>query len=160
MNTLERAYMDVQPKLYRYFLAQLYDREMAEDLTQDVFYTALKRLHTFRGEASLETWLFSIARFHLLNYIRSKKKDPILQEEWALQLARESTEEEWLAKEETRTILAFIQTLPSPPKEVMTLRLFGERSFAEIGQLLGKSETYARVTFHRTKQKMQQRLEE
>lgn len=160
MNDLERAYTEVQPKLFRYFLAQLYDQTKAEDLTQDVFYTALKRLHTFRGESSLETWLFAIAHFHLLNYIRSKKKEPILEEDWGLQVACESAEDEWLSQQNTKTILTFIQTLSSPPKEVMSLRLFGELSFAEIGQLLGKSETYVRVIFHRTKQKLQQRMEE
>ena len=56
-----------------------------------------------------------------------------------------------ILNEETRNLIELIQALDDLPKEIITLRIYGDLSFKEIGQLVEKSENYVRVTFHRTK---------
>ena len=52
-----------------------------------------------------------------------------------------------------------LHTLPEPYKEVFTLRVFGQLSFADIGEVFGKTQNWACVTYHRAKQKIQEAME-
>lgn len=161
MNELERLYKQIQPKIYAFFYVKTLNRAVAEDLTHDVFYEACKSLPTFKGNSTLQTWLYSIAKNVLSKYYRSNKyKENLtlnLQKEAAHYV--ESTENIFLKNEEARCLLKNIQLLDDLPKEIVTLRMYGELSFKEIAQIIGKSENYARVTFHRMKLKLQNEME-
>ena len=161
MNDLEVIYREIQPKIYAFFYVKTSNQAVAEDLTHDVFYEACKGIHSFSGKATLQTWLFSIAKNLLKKYYRSNKYKQNL----TTKLEREvngvdkSTEDVFLQDEEARDLTKRIQLLDDLPKEIMTLRIYGDLSFKEIGQLIGKSENYTRVTFHRIKLKLQKEME-
>lgn len=70
-----------------------------------------------------------------------------------------SPEEHLLKTEKERRLLEEINRLDETSKEIVTLRIYGELSFKEIGMLTGKTENYARVGFHRAKLKLQQEME-
>ena len=70
---LEELYKEVQPRIYAFFFIKTSSKEIAEDLTQEVFYEALKSMHTFSQQSTIQTWLFSIAKNRLLKHYRSKK---------------------------------------------------------------------------------------
>lgn len=156
---LEEIYATIQPNIYAFFFVKTRNRELAEDLTQEVFYQAIKGFKNFHGDASIKTWVFAIAKNVLKKHFRSKKYQLELTEK--LQGERQTStsfEEEIIDKEEHHQLLHLIEKLDTLSKEVVTLRIYGELSFRDIGALLDKSENYARITFHRAKLKMQKEL--
>jgi len=161
MNQLEAIYLEVQPKMYAFFYARTLNHSVSEDLTQDVIYAAMKGIGRFAGDSTIETWLYSIAQNHLKKYYRSKRYRKNLEEnvKGNYQSSSKSPEELFLINEEKSLLLDCIQTFDDLPKEIVSLRIFAELSFKEIGQLVSKSENYVRVTFHRTKVKLQQEME-
>jgi RNA polymerase sigma factor (sigma-70 family) len=160
MNELEALYKDVQPKIFAFFYVKTFNQSVAEDLTHDVFYEACKGIKSFAGNSSLQTWLFSIARNLLKKYYRSNKYKQNLE----FMLANESFESPQspediiIYSEETRNLVARIQALDDLLQEIVTLRIYGDLSFKEIGQLVQKSENYVRVTFHRAKLTLQKEM--
>lgn len=162
MKELELIYKEIQPKIYTFFLIKTNIQSVAEDLTHDVFYEACKNINSFKRNATLQTWLFSIAKNLLKKYYRSKKYEQNLN----LIIANEnnyteqSLEESFMLNEDTRNLINQIQALDDLPKEIVVLRVFAELSFKDIGELVQKSENYVRVTFHRTKLKLQKEAEE
>ena len=160
MNSLEQAYIELQPKLYTFFVMKTSNITVAEDLTQDVFYEASKTIHQFKGDSTISTWLFSIARHLLAKYYRSKKYERTLNEHLGNSTVRViSTEASYEIKEELRMLLQYISKLDEMTKEIVLLRLYGELSFVDIGELIGKSENYTRVTYFRAKQKITKEME-
>lgn len=162
---LEELYADIQPRIYAFFYVKTNNKEVAEDLTHEVFYQAMKSMGSFSGSSSVQTWLFAIAKNQLHKYFRSKRYKENLAQRLSNELSTEipkdarSPEQELLKKEEQHQIVELISQLDPISKEIVTLRVYGELSFKEIGELIGKSENYTRVTFHRAKLKMHKELE-
>jgi len=157
---LEELYKSVQPKIYSFFYIKTLNKELAEDLTQEVFYNAVKGLSHFKGECSPETWIFSIAKNLLKKQYRNHKYISKLFEKLSVvEPTNTFPEQLLLEKDEKRKLSELINNLEDSMKEIVILRIYGELSFAEIGQLVGKSENYARVNYHRAKLKLQKDLE-
>lgn len=152
----------MQAKLQAFFYARTSNQSAAEDLVHDVFYAALKSIHSFKGQSTIETWIFSIARHKLKNYYRSTSYQQQMEENMKMSKTFyvESPEKQYLLHEEMALLLEKIEGLDDLRKDIMTLRIFGELSFKEIGDLVGKSENYVRVNFHRMKIKIQLEMEE
>ena len=160
MNSLEQAYIELQPKLYTFFIMKTSNITVAEDLTQDVFYEASKTIHQFKGNSTISTWLFSVARHLLAKYYRSKKYERALNEQLGNSTERViSTETAYEIKEDLLLLQQYIAKLDEIAKEIVLLRLYGELSFVDIGELIGKSENYTRVTYFRAKQKITKEME-
>ncbi len=157
---LEEVYKSIQPSVYAFFYVKTFHKETAEDLTQEVFYQAVKGYHTFSGKSTIKTWVFAIAKNVLKKHFCSGASkagtNTIFQHEEAACL---SPEEHLLKTEKERRLLEEINRLDEVSKEIVTLRIYGELSFKEIGMLTGKTENYARVGFHRAKLKLQQEME-
>ncbi|MEO4053828.1 sigma-70 family RNA polymerase sigma factor [Solibacillus sp. CAU 1738] len=162
MKQLGDIYEQIQPKLYTFFYIKTANASVAEDLTQDVFYEAMKSIHRFNGQSSISTWLFAIAHHLLAKYYRSNRYKRTLHENFK-QFGSPShpltTEQQVELQESAQTLLKNINALDTPGKEIVLLRIYGDCSFKEIGEMLGKSENYVRVTFHRLKLKLQQEME-
>ncbi|MBS4200863.1 RNA polymerase sigma factor [Bacillus sp. FJAT-49732] len=160
MSELERLYEEIQPKIYAFFFIKTSDKSAAEDLTHDVFYEAIKGIHSFSGKSSLQTWIFSIAKNVLRKYYRSKKYATGLHEKLTLDVPElpSSPEDVYMMKEGHVNLVHKISSLDEVQKEIITLRLYGELSFKEIGELINKSENYVRVTFHRAKLRLQKEM--
>lgn len=160
MNELEKVYQDIQPKVFAFFYIKTGDPALSEDLTHDVFFAAVKGFPSFSGKSSLKTWVFSIAKNRLKKHYRSKKYSASLTD----QLVREeppviSTPEEiFLLKEKNQHLISHINKLDPITKEIVIFRIYGELSFKEIGDLIDKSENYARVSFHRAKIKLKKEM--
>ncbi|WP_217587587.1 RNA polymerase sigma factor [Lentibacillus saliphilus] len=158
---LESVYENIQPRIYAFFLAKTSNRQLAEDLTQEVFYEAVKGMGTFNNGSTLETWLFAIAKNRLKKHIRSqtyqRRLKRLLTKEERFEV---SPEESLLLKEKQSLVLQQINTLDDMAREIVILRVYGALSFKEIGQLVNQTETYTRVTFHRAKLKLQKEMED
>lgn len=161
MDALAQIYRELQPKLYAFFYIKTSNAAIAEDLTQDVFYEATKSIHTYRGEAALSTWLFKIANNLLKKHYRKKnyEKNLLTKIETQPAVPLFTTEQLVELKEESKRLLLKIEQFAPPFKDIVLLRIFGELSFKEIGDLLELSENYVRVNFHRQKIKLQREEE-
>lgn len=160
MNELEKIYVEIQPRIFAFFYVKTTDSAIAEDLTHDVFYHALKGFSSFQGKSSIQTWIFSIAQNVLKKYYRSKKYyrnlENMLTEDQ--NPVPPSPEDLYILKEINLEFAKHMDKLDDISKEIVILRIYGELSFQEIGELLGKSENYTRVTFHRAKIKLQKEM--
>ncbi|MBQ8185411.1 MAG: RNA polymerase sigma factor [Clostridia bacterium] len=136
--------------VYRYLLVLCRNREEAEDITQEVFLRAMKSASKFAGDSSLYTWLCAIGKNLWLN--RCKKRGREVQDEMLSDRAGDESVEDALAEKDTALrIHRILHGLPEPYKEVFSLRVFGQLAYGEIAALFGKTESWARVTYHRAK---------
>jgi len=150
---LYRAYFG---QVYHYLLSRCGDHHLAEELTADTFFRALRNLDRFRGESDPGTWLCAIARNRLADHYRTRQETQPLEE--LSQLSDRGSADPALAaqrQEEAMTVYARLHQLEEPYKEVFLLRALGELSFRQIGTLFGKTENWACVTYHRARKKLQ-----
>lgn len=161
MKKLEEEYEEIQPKIYAFFYAKTGNRATAQDLCHDTFYEACKSIASFNGQSTLSTWIFSIANNLLKKHYRKNKYQQGLMEKLVAipEADIQSVEELAEINEETKKLLHHIAQLDEQAREIVLLRIYGELSFMEIAALIGKSENYARVTFHRLKLKIQKAME-
>lgn len=153
MEEYQEIYSLYFQDVYKYMLALSRDPNLAEEITQETFFKALKSLDSFRGQCKLYVWLCQIAKNTYLSYLK-KHKEPEIEE-----TLTGSLEERILEEESAFLIHQALHNLPEPYKEVFSLRVLGELSFRQIGLLFGKSENWARVTYHRARLKIKEELE-
>ncbi len=149
----ERYFKDV----YKYALSLSRDAQIAEEVTQETFFKALKNIDSFRGQCKLYVWLCQIAKNTYFTY--TGKETHSAYDDSLLPTAAEGGLEEKLLQSETAfEIHKALHRLEDPYKEVFSLRVLGQLSFKQIGELFGKTESWARVTFHRAKLKIKEEL--
>ncbi len=156
-EAMEQIYKEHALGVYKYLYTKCRDDQLAEELTQETFYRAVKSIGRYDGSCKLFTWLCQIAKHVWQQELEKQKHRPT---EELDEQARDKTDIEQsyeLAEERTRLFTA-MQQLEALPREVVYMRITGELSFAEIGAILGKSENWARVTFYRSKQKLKEIL--
>ena len=152
-DELYNAYAD---DVYRYALSLCGDKHTAEDITSEAFLKAIKASDSFRGDCSVRVWLCQIAKNTFLNLT---KRGKFITEMPTDMPSDEDFEQKLLDRSQAFEIHQTLHLLDEPYKEVFSLRFFAELSFAEIGELFKKSESWARVTFHRAKNKIREAIE-
>ena len=156
MQSMEEIYRQHAQTVYRFLLAQTRSADLAEELTQETFYQAVRSAEGFRGGCAVTTWLCGIAKNVLRTY---QRRHPVEEELDETAAAPERPDDALLAGEERVELLRKMQTLGSDMREVMYLRIFGALSFREIGEILSRTENWARVTFYRGREKLRKELE-
>lgn len=150
---MQKVYQQHAQTVYKFLLAQCRDPGLAEELTQETFYRAVCSIDRFDGSCKLSVWLCQIAKHLWYQHLRKRQKETVPLET-APETPVPSAEDGVLDQEGRLTLLRQIHRLPEPQREVIYLRAFGNLSFREIGDVLGKTENWARVTFYRTKEKL------
>ena len=150
MNAIYRHHAQT---IYKFLLSQTRDPGLAEELTQETFYQAVRSIDRFDGKCKVSVWLCQIAKHLWYQQLRKQKREVPLSEE-GVDVPLPSAEEETLDRAGRLELLRQVHSLPEPCREVVYLRAFGDLSFREIGDVLGKTETWARVTFYRGKEKL------
>lgn len=160
MQSMESICEEYIDKVYRYLCCLTKDEELAYDLTQETFCIVIKDIEKFRGECSISAWLCKIAKNVWYNHLRQKYKKSFVNID-DLDITDEITiEEQLINKEEKLEIYKYIEKLKENEKKVICLRISGELSFKDIGEILDKSETWARVTFYRGKEQLKHLMKE
>lgn len=150
MDSMEEIYRKHAKMVYGFLLTRTQDPDLAEELTQETFYQAVKNIGRFRQESSVATWLCGIAKNIWLDWLRKRKHHVPLDE--AAEMAVDSAEEELFLAWDSVRILRLVHGLEDPMREVMYLRLVGNLTFGQIGEIMGRSENWARVTYYRGKE--------
>ena len=160
MTEFEEVYRLYFRDVYRYCLALCRDEETAEEVTQETFFKALNAIDQFDGRCRLYVWLCQIAK-HTYFSMQSKKRPDGL----AADIPSGGGggggggEGRVVTKESAFEIHRVLHRLEEPYKEVFSLRTFGELPFKQIGELFGKTESWARVTYHRARLKIKEELQ-
>ncbi len=144
--------------VYKYVLSISRDEMIAEEITQETFFKALKNIDKFDGKCKLYVWLCQIAKNTFFTYRKKEKYHGDLTEAENI-LVESTVEQSLLSKESVFNIHKELHSLDEPYKEVFMLRVFGDLSFSQIGGLFEKTESWARVTYHRAKMKLKERME-
>lgn len=153
----ENIYTEYFSDVYKYVLSLCRNEATAEEITQETFFKAMRHIDKFNGNCKLYVWLCQIAKNTYFKFTAKRKRilpemdtdtpDPVLDVETA-----------YLDREDARTLHILLHNLNEPYKEVFTLRVFGELPFSQIGELFGKTDSWARLTFYRAKKQLQEAM--
>ena len=143
--------------VYHYTYSLCRNASMAEEITQETFFKALNGLDSFDGKCKVLVWLCQIAKNTYLSICR-KEKHLNYDIDTVSLISDHNIEDNYLSRESAFEIHKVLHRLQEPYKEVFFLRTFGELSYAQIAELFSKTETWARVTYHRAKLKIQEEL--
>ncbi|MBQ8297771.1 MAG: sigma-70 family RNA polymerase sigma factor [Ruminococcus sp.] len=153
-DSIKEYYENYGKKVYFYLLSLCNDSDAAEELTQEVFYQAIKNLSSYSGKSSVYTWLCGIGKNLWLKELSRRKRSPVAEPDENMPSPELSPAENAELKDTAMSVIRQIHALPEHEKEIILLRATGELSFREIGDLFGKTENWARVTYYRAKQKI------
>lgn len=158
MTEFETVYRTYFRDVELYLRAICKDESLAEELTEQVFFQALKALPEFRGDCDVRTWLCAMGRNCYLSHLRKTRPSEDIDQ---LQIPdpRASIEEQVIDRSQAMAIHRLLHELPEPYKEVFSLRIFGQLSFEDIGSLFGRTANWACVTYHRARRKIQEQME-
>lgn len=156
MESMDKIYQQYAQTVYKYLISVTHNEDLAEDLTQETFYQAIRSIDRFDGKCKISTWLCAIAKNLYLSYLRKHKEHEDVDE---MEIPVGSAENDVMQSLGKMDLLRKFHGLEEPYREVTYLRVFGGLSFAEIGEILGKTENWARVTFYRGKEKLRKEVE-
>ncbi len=153
MNSMDKIYAEHAKTVYGFLLAKTGNADLAEELTQETFYQAVKHIGSFENKSSISTWLCGIAKNLWYDTLRKQKQQENIQRTDE-ERAAASAEDEIFCSWESIQVLKLLHQLKDPMREVVYLRLCGSLSFRQIGEIMGQSENWARVNYYRGKEKI------
>ena len=157
MQDMEQIYEQYFETVYKYLFCLTRNSDISEELTQETFYRAVKKIHTFKGDCKISVWLCQIAKNLWYDECRKNRKNLKTSEDTFLEIQdSDITEEKVIHNEEKMSLYKKLQKLDEKTREVIYLRITGELTFKEIGTILNQTENWARVTFYRGKQKLKE----
>lgn len=156
MTEFEQVYQTYFTDVYRYVLSLCRNEELAQEITQETFFKALQSIDRFDRKCRMYVWLCQIAKNTYFTHLQKQKRHESAVEE---QAAEQNIESRLCEKESAFEIHRILHSLKEPYKEVFSLRTFGELPFSQIAILFGKTESWARVTYHRARLMIREEME-
>ena len=150
----EQIYKNNFADVYKYVLSLSRNETIAEEITQETFFKAMQNIGRFDGECRLYVWLCQIAKNTYFSSYKKQKRYTSSEE--AEITSNVDIEADYLDKDVFRRLHVLLHNLDEPYKEVFTLRVFGELPFLQIGELFGKTDSWARLVFFRAKKQLQE----
>ncbi len=145
-------YEQYSKEVYYYLLVLCEDEQLSEELLQETFYQAIQNIHSFKGKSSPYTWLCAIAKNCYCKYIRKNKT--YCYTDKIEYFSDERKQEEM----QNKKLYQAIEKLKSPYREIVQLHVFDEIPLCEIARRMHKSESFARVAYHRAKNMLKKEL--
>ena len=138
------------------------DENIAEEITSQTFLKALSSINKFRGECDVRVWLCQIAKNCYFTYLKKNSKTENIDNLEVLNIQDFTCDINEIIsnQEQSKLIQNALHTIPEPYKEVFMWRVFAELNFKEIGQIFGKADNWACVTYHRARNMIKEKLEE
>lgn len=146
-GVLYDRYLD---KIYRFVYYKTFTREAAEDITSDVFHKALRNSKSFDpAKGSFSTWLYRIARNAVIDHYRTKKHDVPLEDTFDVGVD-ERTPDALDAIADLGRVTEYLTTLTAKQREIIMLRIWEEKSYREIADIVGGTESSVKMAFSRS----------
>ena len=157
MQDIEKIYKEYFETVNKYLFCLTHNNDISEELTQETFYKAVKKIDTYKGDCKMSVWLCQIAKHLWYDQCRKNKKFVDTKEINLIDIQDVNTlEEQVISDDEKISLYKKLQTLDEKTREVVYLRITGELSFKEIGIILNKTENWARITFYRGKNQLKE----
>ena len=157
-ETGEKLYNAYYMQVYSFVMTLAGNKDLAEEITQETFYRALTTTRAeYRGDSGEVTWLCAIAKNLFIDETRKNAKKQEMPPDLESGINVEASASD---RQMSFLIHKILHNMDEPYREVFELRVFGELSFLQISQIFGKTESWARVTYHRARLKIQERLGE
>ncbi len=156
MQDMEQIYTQYFETVNKYLFCLTHNNDISEELTQETFYKAVKKIDTYKGGCKMSVWLCQIAKNLWYDYCKKNKRVISVKEELLESYLSDTTEEKVILNDEKVSLFRKLQKLDEKTREVIYLRITGELSFKEIGIILNKTENWARVTFYRGKNQLKE----
>ena len=157
---MEELYKEYSKLVYNYLYSLSRDSFISEELTQETFYKAIKGINKFNYEYKVSTWLCQIAKNTWIDFLRKEKRKKEIPRHDVNYIEKfiieKSIEENVEDKAKIIELYKNIHKLDEDTREVFYLRIKGELSFKEIGEILNKTENWARLAFYRGKIKLKE----
>lgn len=152
---IDKIYKEYFETVYKYLLYLSHNEDLSEELTQETFYKAIRKINQFREECKMSTWLIQIAKNLYFDELKRNKKNEMLDiNDIQIKVYNECIEDTIVSMEEKGELKQRIDNLDELSRQVVFFRISGELTFKEIGDLLNKNENWARVTYYRAKNKL------
>ena len=154
----EQIYTTYFRDVYLYICKLSNSEHIAEEITSETFFKAMKSIDSFRGDCDIRVWLCQIAKNCYYSYLKKVDRTESIDN---VEIAEQSTsfEERLFQQDTAMQIQKILHDVPEPYKEVFMWRVYADLSFKQIGQIFGKSENWACVTYHRARNKIKEKLE-
>ena len=156
---IEEIYRTYFSAVYRYIRSISRDEALAEDVTQETFFKAMKKLDQFRGDCDIRIWLCQIAKRTLYDRLKKEGRQLPVPDAGGEEPVHTDLEACMADHSLALRIHEILHRMKEPYKEVFSLRTFGELSYADIGGIFGKSENWAKVTYYRARVKIREEME-
>ncbi len=162
MTDFEKVYKEYFNDVFLYIKRLSGDEHIAEEITSETFFKALKSIDSFRGECEIRVWLCQIAKNSFYTYIKKNSKLQNVEEAELVNLPdnKNNVADEVANKMQALAIQKILEELEEPYREVFMWRVYAELSFKEIARIFNKNENWACVTYHRARNQIKKRLEE
>ena len=157
MTEFEKLLEENREFIFKYLMKMTRNVSLSEELTQETFFRAYMNYASLRNKEKASVWLCQIAKNTYYAWYNEQKKKATIDD---LDIISDSKtlEDEYVQKELSQKALLCLHELDEPYKEVFMLSVFGGFSLKDISSIFGKSESWARVTFYRAKQKLLERM--
>ncbi|MCL2051134.1 MAG: sigma-70 family RNA polymerase sigma factor [Lachnospiraceae bacterium] len=161
MTEFEQIYKAYFSDVFLFLMKLSGNESVAEEITSETFFKAMRSVDKFRGDCDIRVWLCQIAKNSYYSFLKKQSNLADLDslDELAIHQQADNVEEKLIAKDQAMQVHAHIHDLAEPYKEVLMLRVFGELNFSQIGQIFGKTENWACVTYHRARNKIKEKME-
>lgn len=160
MRPMEEIYQEHAQTVFKYLMTLSHDAQLSEELTQETFYQAIGSIGRFNHNCKITTWLCAIAKNQFLAYQRKHPITEGLDMLEKIEVASPSAEQDAIAYADRINIMKKLHVCPEPYREILYLRLFGNLSYREIADVMGKTENWARVSFYRGKEHLRKEMEQ
>jgi RNA polymerase sigma-70 factor (ECF subfamily) len=159
MLFIKKLYEDYKADVFYYLVSITHDSDLSEDLTSETFLAAIKSIASYKGDASIKTWLFSIARYKWYEHLRKRKSEVLFDSLAEIYIEKnEDIVNRLYQKEIAKMCLIVLDKEPERARNIVKMRIEGF-SYYEIAKKYEISESSARVISFRTRKKIRQILE-
>ena len=161
MTDFEKIYNEYFNDVYLYIKRLSGDEHIAEEITSETFFKALKSIDSFRGECEIRVWLCQIAKNSYYTYVKKNSKVQNVDEAELINLPdnKNNVENEVQSKLQAFAIQKVLHEIDEPYREVFMWRVYADLRFKEIAGIFNKNENWACVTYHRARKLIKERLE-
>ncbi len=161
MTEFDKIYKTYFSDVFLYIKKLSGDDDLAEEITSETFFKAMRAIDKFRGDSDIRVWLCQIAKNTYFSYLKKHARWIEIEDLDRLDAQISlNPEENMIVQDKAMRIHSHLHNLPEPYKEVFMLRVFGELSYKQIGKLFSKTENWACVTFYRAKNKIVEQMED
>lgn len=157
MTEFEKLFNENREFIFKYLMKMTQNVSLSEELTQETFFRAYMNYASLRNKEKASVWLCQIAKNTYYAWY-NEQKNKVSIDDLDIMSDSKTLEDEFVQKELSQKALLCLHELDEPYKEVFMLSVFGGFSLKDISSIFGKSESWARVTFYRAKQKLLERM--